>query len=120
MNTASARRQFDPGLFAITPAAMELVSNGAQAAGLLRRHLQGDWPGLTTSQRQANLIAAARGGGYVASHYPVAAGVDVHLLTEPGKVTLMVTAAQADEMLQSGAGFARPPQRVENRPRSTN
>ncbi|MCD0253125.1 hypothetical protein JWH16_04550 [Xanthomonas campestris pv. campestris] len=107
---------FSAGIFLASPAAIDLVHRaGVHAAGLLARHIRGDWPDLSDVLQRANARALRAAGGLVVGIY-LLPELDAHqghaehvvLITESGRTTMMVTRGQGDELLSGSAAAGLP------------
>jgi hypothetical protein len=100
---------FRPGVITISPAAMDALStHDRKAVDLLTLHLAGEWPDLDDVSRQAN-YAAARKGTTVVGEFNLRGTGNERLvaITDPDRVTMLVTAREAAVIRPWSRSFAR-------------
>jgi hypothetical protein len=79
---AASQPKFEPGQVVATPGALKaLKESGQSPAGLLARHVQGDWGDLDAEDRASNDQAVIDGSRLLSS-YTTARGERVWVITE--------------------------------------
>lgn len=93
---------FRPGVVTTSPAALDVLQEcSVPVVEILARHLAGDWPQMEPAERLANYEAVTHQPTLIVGRYVLdSTGLQrVTLITEPDRMTLIVTDHQAQNIL---------------------